>query len=653
MPFHPTARLLLSWCASALVALSSPSVGAQSAVEGARGQGGGPVRLQQGSSATSDGAVAPRDRESSVERGRSADRVGKSIGARDGIEDRRRSTATARHADDEATEFERYAGRLASSGRTPMPGEPEPALSRFGANMLWSAEDLAAGAEALQVPDDYVVGPGDELQIDLWGSVDASLKVSVGRGGAIVLPRIGQVQVGGVRFGELPKLLKQRTAQSFKQFDLSVSMGTLRSMRVFVTGFVQRPGVHMVPSLASLSHALAAAGGPTAIGSFRKVQLRRGGTLIETVDLYELLLRGHAAVERRLQAGDVLHVPSVGPQVAVIGSVQSPAVFELKDGETAEDLLRMAGGLNPVANRESAVVISLNPQVPVRELRWAKDGKTVLQPGEVLQVASLSGVQRASMAQAKRVRVEGEVRRPGDYLLPAGATLLDALQAAGGLTAQAFPFGAELNREALRKQQVEHYDRALRELETEFARAAVTRKERIGPPADGESPKQTSEQLRLIERLRQVQPTGRLVMRVAPDATELPALALEDGDRLLVPTRPQVVSVFGSVPNAGSFAHSAGSPLGSYLARAGGMTRGGDANQMFVLRADGSVTSNRMLDSGWWKGHALEQLPALPGDTVFVPEELDRIKLSQELKDWAQILSSFGLGAVALKNLTQ
>ncbi len=645
MPLHPSARPLLNWCFGALLAFGSAGVVAQSTADSTRLQASGPVRLQTGTVAAPGAVKRPEKSFKS--------------NSRDGVETRETTEIRVREQGVVArpaaapTEFERYAGRLAAGGRASLPGDPEPVLSRFGANMLWSADDEAAGEEVLQVPDDYVLGPGDELQIDIWGSVDASLTLTVSRGGAIVLPRIGQVQVGGVRFGDVAKLLKQRTAQSFRQFDLSVSMGTLRSMRVFVTGFVQRPGLHMVPSLASLSHALAAAGGPTQIGSFRNVQLRRGGALVETVDLYELLLRGQSSVERRLQSGDVLHVPSVGPQVAVIGSVQSPAVFELKGGETVEDLLRMAGGLNPVADRETAVVLSLDRQVPVRELRWPKDMKAVLQAGEVLQVASLSGVQRAAMAQSKRVRVEGEVKRPGDYVLPAGATLRDALQVAGGLTAQAFPFGAELNREALRRQQVEHYDRALRELETEFARAAVTRKERIGPPADGESPKQTSEQLRLIERLRQVQPTGRLVMRLSPESTELPALALEDGDRLLVPARPQVVNVFGSVPNAGSFAHTADSYLGTYLARAGGMTRGGDATQMFVLRADGSVTSNRMLNSSWWKGHALEQLPALPGDTVFVPEELDRIKLSQELKDWAQILSSFGLGAVALKNLTQ
>jgi protein involved in polysaccharide export with SLBB domain len=299
------------------------------------------------------------------------------------------------------------------------------------------------------------------------------------------------------------------------------------------------------------------------------------------------------------------------------------------------------------------VVLSLAAAAPVRELRWPRDLKTSLQAGDVLEVASIGTVQRPTMALSKRIRVEGEVRKPGDYVLPAGASLRDAVAAAGGPTVQAFVFGTELNRESLRLKQTEHYERALRELEAEFTRAAVTRRERVGPPAEGDSQMRQVEHVRLIERLRQVQPTGRLVLQLSSEATELPALALEDGDRLLVPSRTPLVSVYGSVFNTGSFELREKRSLGDYLAQAGGLTRGADAEGVFVVRADGSVVSNRQSGSHWWReSDSVQKLPALPGDTVFVPEELDKLRLSTVLKDWAQILSQFGLGAVALKNLS-
>jgi len=623
----------------AALALAGGAAVAQSQAAQDIGQQGGPVRLLQPTASKPDAGKA--DAGLRTDKRRSTQRT-TTLEPRDADEQLPRETPLS--------EFERYVTRLAAAPKAERDpsGEPLQRVRRFGADLLWASPDDERGAGGAAVTDDYIVGPGDELQLDIWGGVEASLRLPVSRRGTVSIPRVGTVAVAGTRFADLPKLLRQQVARQFRQFELAVSMGELRPMRVYVTGFVQKPGVHLVPSQSGLAEALAAAGGPSSVGSYRQLQLRRAGALVATLDLYELLLRGQLANETRLQSGDVIHVPAVGAQVAVIGSVNNPAVFELKGGESLEDLLRMAGGLAPVAQRDSATVIGLAG--PPRQLRL-NDGKAQLAAGEVLRVANAAEMSRPSAQQGKRIRVEGEVQRPGDYVLPAGATLRDAVAAAGGLSAQAFVYGAEFNRESLRRQQAESYERALRELETEFARAAVTRKERVGPPADGESQKAPVGHLRLIERLRQVQPSGRVVLQLKPQDSELPALALEDGDRLMVPSRPPAVSVFGSVANAGSFLFSDGKPLDHYLSQAGGVSRGGDARGVFVLRADGSVLSNRVMGS-WWNANGIERLAALPGDTLFVPEEIDKVRLTQELKDWAQILSQFGLGAVALRNLT-
>lgn len=552
------------------------------------------------------------------------------------------------------SEFERHVTRMAATPKTErdLQGEPIDWVRRYGSELLWAPAATESGADQALVADDYIVGPGDELIVDLWGSVSASLRTKVSQRGTISLPRIGSIGVAGTRFADLPNVLRARVGEQFRNFEVAVSLGEIRQVRVFVTGFVVKPGVHLVSAAAGITQALAAAGGPSAVGTMRQVQLRRKGVLVETLDLYDLLLRGDLKADPRLQAGDVLHVPAVGPQVAVIGSVNSPAVFELKGEESVADLLRMAGGLAPVANREQAAVVGLGRNAPARAVDLAQASRLKLQAGEVLRVHSLSELNLPTLAGARRIRVEGEVQRPGDYVLPAQATLRDAVAAAGGLTPQAYLFGAEFNRESVRQSQLEAYDRSLRELEAEFTRAAVTRRERLGPPEEQANPAQPLIHSRILERLRQVQPTGRVVLQLEPDAKDLPAVSLEDGDRLLVPSRSSSVHVYGSVFNTGSFLFQPGKKVGDYLRQAGGATRNADTAEVFVLRADGSVVSARHSESGWWR-QGLQNLPALPGDTVFMPEELDKVRWSSVLKDWALIVSQFGLGAVALKNLTQ
>jgi protein involved in polysaccharide export with SLBB domain len=249
------------------------------------------------------------------------------------------------------------------------------------------------------------------------------------------------------------------------------------------------------------------------------------------------------------------------------------------------------------------------------------------------------------------VRIEGEVLRPGEYVLPANATVEQAIKAAGGLSAGAFVFGTELNRESVRIAQQNNYDRALRDLETDLTRATSTQRAISADDAAAQQVR-ASNTSRLIERLRAVRPTGRIVLQLEPTARSLPDLLLEDGDRLLIPPLPSTVGVFGSVFNAGSYLHKPSFSIEDALRLAGGPTRGADTSSTFVIRANGSVISARQSQGGWLSiGNNLAGLQALPGDTIFVPEELNKTTFVQEAKEWTQILYQFGLGAAALKTI--
>jgi protein involved in polysaccharide export with SLBB domain len=559
------------------------------------------------------------------------------------------------------SEFEEYVNRLAFPENVNRPALPpgvlpvHPPIRRLGAELMaepGSREELVDFSPL--VPPDYLVSPGDEIVLSIWGSVDADLRLMVDRSGRISVPRVGAIMVAGVRYADLPATISQRVGQTFKNFQLAVSLGQLRGVRVYVTGFVKRPGVYTVSALSSMSAALVRAGGPSASGSFRHIELRRGNALVSTLDFYDLLLKGQRGGDRLVQADDVIHVGAIGPQVGAIGSVNRPAIFELKPGENVADALRMAGGFAAVADttRLSLERIDERATVRVTQVGMAEAGRTELRNGDVLRAFNAVTLATPQQRQNKRVRIEGEVLRPGDYVLPASSSIDDALRAAGGFTAGAFVFGTEFSRESVRVTQQENYDRALRNLETELSLAASTQRITTADEAAA-STGRTAASAKLIERLRTIRPTGRVVLQITPDSRELPNLALEDGDRLFVPAVPTSVGVFGSVFNAGNYLREDGRSLFDYLSLAGGPTRGADAASSFVLRANGTVVSNRQTGGfGWGLRAGFEGMPALPGDTLFVPEELDKTTVVQHVKDWTQILAQFALGVAALVTLT-
>ena len=534
------------------------------------------------------------------------------------------------------TDFERLAS--AASGRP---------LWRFGTEPRMPEAPSEATAEPVRVPPDYPVQVGDELLVHVWGSVEGEWRLRVDRGGRIVLPRVGPVVVAGTSASALAALLKERLQLVFRGFELGVAITDVAPIRVRVTGFVEGPGDRVLPGLSTLSRALARVDVAATGGSLRRVRLRREGAEVQSFDRYALLAQGRDSGDPLLLPGDVIHIEPVGPQVAVLGAVNRMAVFEIQPGHTLAEALQLAGGFSAVADGDRVELERRRSDEASRivQLRWPEDAGHVLADGDLLRVPSRMEASRPSLLGNKRVRIEGEVLRPGDYVLPPEASLADAVAAAGGTTGAAFLFGTELRRERVRLLQEANYLRALQELESEAARLATVR------GAGGDNAVAQESALRdLVSRLRARRPEGRLVLDLAADASALPALVLEDGDFVRVPPRSQSVGVFGTVFNAGSFVHDGGLRLGDYVARAGGPTAAAEAGSMFVVRANGSVMSARQ--GGWWSGRsAFEAEPALPGDTVFVPERLDRVTFVQGAKDWTQILYQLGIGLAALLSI--
>lgn len=632
--------------ALALLALSFSSLQASAAEaqDASNAAAGGPIRLQQ-------------QQQTGVSAGSSA-------GAFDEPGANRQAPAPLPSP---MSEFERYVQRLAGKDRDLARREAEAAgdpsrvnadqepIRRFGSELM--TQDIGRAGlgqeSSTQIPHDYAINVGDEVLLTLWGSVDADLRLTVDRSGRITIPRVGPVLVAGVRYADLNATIDQRVGQVFRNYKISTSLGRLRSIRIYVTGFTQRPGAYTVSSLSTLVTGLMKAGGPSSAGSFRQIELRRGGKLISSFDFYDLLIKGDKSADRSLQADDVIHIGPVGPQVALIGSVNKPAIFELKPQDSLADVLAMAGGFSAVADRSRFTLERLDARHDARvvEIALPQQEKSKPRDGDIFRAFSAVESTLPQHKQAKRVKVEGEVQRPGEFIMPANSTLADAIKAAGGLTPGAYLYGTDFSRESVRIKQSENYERALRNMEVDLLRHSSGQKALTADEASTQAAKEQSS-ARLVERLRGLKPTGRVVLELQPNSSSLPELALEDGDRLYVPAVPNSIGVFGSVFNSGSYLYKPGSSLGDFMKLAGGPTKGSDAGSSFVVRANGSVVSARQSSSGWFMaGNAIDALPAQPGDTVFVPEEMNKTTLMQEAKEWTQILYQFGLGAAALKTI--
>src|SRR5262249_7844235 len=235
------------------------------------------------------------------------------------------------------------------------------ALKPFGYDLFEQRRTTATGSTTgaatflpptdIPVPVDYVIGPGDTVNVQLFGNQNADYRFVVSRDGTITFPEIGPVNVAGLTYEQLRDAITQRVSEQMIGVRASVTLGELRSIRVFVLGDVNRPGSYLVSSLSTMTNALYTSGGVKPVGSLRNVALMRGGNTISTLDVYDLLLRGDTRADARLMPGDAIFVPPVGATVAIDGEVRRPAIYEIRGERNVSEIVALAGGLTPSANR--------------------------------------------------------------------------------------------------------------------------------------------------------------------------------------------------------------------------------------------------------------------------------------------------------------
>ncbi|WP_169315273.1 polysaccharide biosynthesis/export family protein [Terriglobus roseus] len=705
-------------------------------------------------------------------------------------------------------------------------------LPIFGSDLFNNAPSTFAPLGDSQVTSDYQIGPGDEIRISTTGQLNQQGTFTVDRGGTITIPEVGTLNVAGLRFEELRPFLKQQLGRVYRNFELNVSMGQLRSIQVYITGESRRPGAYTVSSLSTLVNALFASGGVKPQGSLRRIQLRRAGNVVTEIDLYDLLLHGDKSKDAKLQPGDIIFIPATGPQVAVIGSVTESAIYELRGETTISQLLGLANGLTSTANGMSARLESIynHSQRMLRDINLQTSGSVVLQGGDILTVSPISDeykdaitlrgnvtypgryvwhagmrisdliTSRASLLtrgyfrarnalgspsggyqpdqgrvavstspstangnaaapgaltqstpgnrrdaptpttssvansngsgttvgdaltqnngtftakndivlsapdvdlayavierldpvalttslipfnlgamlngdasqnlsleagdvvtifsksdirvpqsqQTKFVRLEGEFVGAGVYSAKPGETLRQLIARAGGFTPDAYLYASEFTRQSTRRVEQQRLREYADSLETQInTQAGAQIAGSVDPNSAVQSTNASADSARqAVARIRRMQPSGRIVLKLSPTATGLdavPDIALEDGDRFIVPREPSSVAVSGEVYNASSFLYKPHLQVRHYLRDAGGPQRTADAKRLFVVRADGSVVSRTYTN--------VEKAAILPGDTIVMPPKMTRGNILRDAVIIASALSSLGVSLSVL-----
>lgn len=296
-----------------------------------------------------------------------------------------------------------------------------------------------APVDGVPVGPDYILGPGDDLRINVWGAMDNAIVQTVDRNGQIILPTVGPVKVWGLTFSQADRVIREELSRYFRGFQTSVTMGRLRTIRVYVVGKVNQPGSYSLSSLSTVTNGLLASDGPSKIGSLRRIELKRNHHTVGTVDFYDLLLRGDKTSDLRLESGDTIFIPPIGPVAAISGEVKEPAIYELQGPTRVNDLIEMAGGVTPQSYLKRVQVIRAKPNaerevidLDLTTLQGNGDSPVNIE----LRNGDLVKIYPTDPRVYNTISLAGVVKHPGEYefkpnmrlsqLIPQGSLLPEA-----------------------------------------------------------------------------------------------------------------------------------------------------------------------------------------------------------------------------------
>lgn len=510
----------------------------------------------------------------------------------------------------------------------------------YGYNFFEYAPTTFAPTESMPISSDYVLGPGDMLEIFLYGNDEDEASAFISRTGEIFVPYIGPVNLLGLTFEQANELLKTRVAAELIGTEISIALKELRSITVYFLGEAYKPGQYKLSALSTVTNAMFASGGVNKNGSLRNIQVLRNNKLIANYDFYEFLLKGRVNSDVKLQDGDVIFIPFIENKVKIGGAFRRPGLYEFRESETVKDAIYLAGGFNEDVAPDTPIErSSINSETYTREVAYLNGESglsTPLANSDVINVSGKSGL------EPRTITVSGQVNRPGDYSIQQGDNILDIINRAGGYTEDSYSEGSVFLRKNVALSQKKAFERSADELENTII-------EIITQGTANLSEGTIAPLSALITKLRNTKPLGRMVVDV--DYLDLKTnsannFLVEEGDSLHIPRRPNSISVVGEVLNSSTIVFQPKLSVNNYLDLAGGLNNAADKNRIFVIYPDGK---SKLIKRSLFASR--DNL--LPGSTIVVPRDsrpFDAIKITQIITPILADLATSAAAIAAISN---
>ena len=510
----------------------------------------------------------------------------------------------------------------------------------FGHDLFSGAPTTFAQSTNIPIPSNYIIGAGDELIFQFYGSKNQKKSSFVSRTGEIVVPFIGPLNINGLTLSEAKDYISKELKKGLLGSQVYVTLGEVKSIQVYVLGAAYMPGAYTVSSLATVSNILYVSGGVDKIGSVRNIQIIRNGEVVNTFDLYDLLLFGDTSKDIPVRAGDSIFIPVIKNTAKVNGFKRS-YIFETKDTDTYRDLINFAGGLKneDIKGYFTLEIDSFNKVSLKRERNIYTNLEAI--NNLIVQDGDMLSIQQTISDTIGSIELRGEFAFPGSYAIRRGEKLSEVVKRAGGFTDYAYTYASVFTRKNLKKLQKQSYEQAANDLE--YAVAAAITSPSNSLTISGEALKPISD---LILRLREQEAAGRMVVDFTPlSLSQDPSndITLVDGDMLLVPSRPSDVTVSGEVRYPTSIKYQESKMWQDYINEAGGFATQAAKDNLYIVYPNGKAIMAAR-PTLWKKSNTYLQ----PGATIVVPRSsrsYDALGLSVEI---APIVASIATSIAAL-----